>query len=209
MTNPIKAQSAAEQRGNLTVLYDISIHSKKKNTGIEETYNGGIKTIMVKNDKARVRLVSLMRIQSHYFFKHDTALSKVLITKESGKKKYKYQLTATEWESYNEKYGNITCTLLEDTKLIAGYSCKKAIIALPGLDKEVTVYYTPELKALDKYIEPLFAKIPGMVLQYVTEKGDGTVSFTASKISFEPVAESLLSEPSAGYIQKKYEAPEK
>lgn len=208
----VKAQPAVVQSSlhrDLTVLYDISIHSRRKNAGIEETYNGGIKTIMVKNDRARVRLVSLMRVQSHYFFKHDSGLSKVLITKESGKKKYKYLLTAEDWKSYNKKYENITCTLLEDTKLIAGYRCRKAIVTVPGQDKEVTVYYTPELKPLDKHIEPLFAQIPGMVLQYVTESEAGSVTFTANKIVFEPLDESLLSEPSAGYIQKSYEDPER
>ncbi|MBL7703233.1 MAG: hypothetical protein JNM14_13360 [Ferruginibacter sp.] len=199
----------ANLHNNLTVLYDITISNHKKNAGIEETYNGGIKTIMVQNSKARVRLVSLMRIQSHYFFKNDSGLAKVLITKESGKKKYKYRLSAAGWKQYNVKYDSITCTFLDDTKSIAGYNCKKAIVTVPGLDKEVIIYYSPELTAPDKHIEPLFAKIPGLVLHYVTEGPNGSISFTAKKISFDPLDEGLFQEPVNGYAQKNYIASER
>lgn len=192
---------------DLTIVYDISISSNGKNTGIEEAYNGGIKTVMLQNGKARVRLVTLMRIQSLYFFTKDAALTKVLITKESGKKKYKYQLSASDWKQYNAKYDSIRYNLLDETKHVAGYPCKKAIVTVPGENKEIIVYYTPELKPLDKHIEPLFAGIPGVVLEYVHETNNGTISFTAGKISFDPVDEDLFQEPTTGYVQKKYDAP--
>lgn len=188
---------------NLTVVYDISIHNNKKAAGIEETYNGGIKTVMVQNGRARVRLVSLMRIQSHYFIKNDSSLAKVFITKESGKKKYKYSLSAREWKDFNTKYDSVSCVLLDDTKEVAGYPCKKAILKIPAQNKEVTIYYTPGLNPLDKHIEPLFATVPGLVLQYETAAGNESIRFTASKLSFEKIDESLLQEPVTGYTQKK------
>jgi len=209
----IRAQPGAgiavsnNKNNNLTIVYDISISSNNKKAGIEEAYNGGIKTVMLQNGKARIRLVSLMRIQSLYFFTKDSALTKVLITKESGKKKYKYQLSAADWKRHNAKYDSITYSLLDETKSVAGYTCKKAIITVPGENKEVIVYYSTELKPLDNYIEPLFAGIPGVVLQYVSETTNGNISFTASKISFEPVDENLLQEPTSGYVQKNYDAP--
>jgi len=196
-----------KKNNNLTIVYDINTSSKTKNAGIEETYNGGIKTIMLQNGQARVRLVSLMRIQSLYFFTKDTALTKVLMTKESGKKKYKYQLSASDWKQYNAKYDSITYSLLDETKSVAGYPCKKAIITIPAENKEVIVYYSPELKPLDDHIEPLFAGIPGLVLEYMHKTSDGNISFTASKISFGPIDETLLQEPASGYILKSYDAP--
>lgn len=210
----MQAQTPAMPAGDtnhssITVVYDISSSRNSKSAGIEETYNGGIKTVMIQNGKARIRLVTLMRIQSNYFFLQDSALAKVLVTKESGKKKYKYALTALEWKRQNAKYDSISCKLLDDSKTVAGYTCKKAIITVPGESREITVYYSTALKPLHRLIEPLFACVPGMVLQYESETSDGSISFTANKISFDPLDESLLQEPATGYIKKRYIASQR
>jgi len=189
---------------NLTVVYDINVNSNKSNIGIEETYNGGIKTVMIRHEKARIRLVSLMRIQSTYFAKQDSNLAKVSIIKESGKKKYKYRLSAVDWKNYNTRYDSISYTLFDDSITVAGYNCKKALISIPGSGKEVTAYYSTSLKPLDKYLEPLFAGLPGMVLKYEQEDPKGTISFTANKVSFDEFDEKLLQEPSKGYILRNY-----
>lgn len=189
---------------NLTIVYDLSITTNNQNAGIEETYNGGVKTIMMQHDKLRIRLVTLMRIQSIYFFKQDSALTKVLLTKESGTKKYKYRLSPADWKQYNARYDSITYTLLDDSIAIAGYSCKKAIITILAEGKTVTAYYSTRLKPLDKNVEPMFAGLPGMVLKYEHQDTKGSVTFTASKISFDEFNEKLLQEPTRGYIDKHY-----
>ena len=189
---------------NITVVYDININSNKKNTGIAETYNGGVKTIMIKGGKTRVRLVTLMRIQSIYLFKQDSTLSKVLIVKESGNKRYKSRLSPADWKNYNAKYDSITYTLLNDSITVAGHNCRKAIITIPGEGKEVIAYYSTSLKSLDKNTEPMFTGLPGMVLKYEYEDPEGTIIFTAGKISFDQIDEKILEEPTKGYTQKKY-----
>ncbi len=145
-----------------------------------------------------------MRIQSIYFYKQDSSLAKVLITKESGKKKYKYRLSHADWKQYNARYDSITYTLLDDSINIAGYSCKKAIITIPAEGKTITAYYSTGLKPLDKYIEPMFAGLPGIVLKYEHEDTKGSITFTASKISFEQFNEKLLEAPAKGYEQRDY-----
>lgn len=207
-TGKIEAQStdgyqAAFPGSNMTLLYDININTGKTGTGIEETYNGGVKTVMIKNDRVRIRLVSLMRIQSIYFFKRDSALSKVLITKESGEKKYKYSLTASDWKFYNAKYDSLTYTFLDDSISVAGYNCKKAIITLKD-GKEVVAYYSTALKSLDKFVEPMFAGLPGIVLRYEHEESKGTISFTVSKISMDPIDDHIFAEPTRGYKTQRY-----
>lgn len=196
--------AAPLMHNNFTVVYDISINSTKSNAGIAETYNGGVKTIMMQKGKTRIRLVTLMRIQSIYFYKQDSSLAKVLITKESGKKKYKYRLSHADWKQYNARYDSITYTLLDDSINIAGYSCKKAIITIPAEGKTITAYYSTGLKPLDKYIEPMFAGLPGIVLKYEHEDPKGSITFTASKISFEQFNEKLLEAPAKGYEQRDY-----
>lgn len=192
-----KAQPAVVSKQNynsLILVYDINISSTKKKAGIEETYNGGVKTIMLQNNKARVRLVSLMRIQSHFFQMHDSGLVYMVISKESGKEKTKNQLSASDWKIHNTKYESLSCEFSDESISVAGYNCKKAIITAPSENKKVIAYYCPQLKPLHTFIEPLFAGIPGIVLQYTVEDKTGSLSFTASKVSFEPVAENLVAE---------------
>ena len=175
-TRAQSAQSLADSAvmfNNITVVYDININSNNSSAGIAETYNGGVKMIMARGAKARFRLVTLMRIQSIYFFKQDSNLTKVIILKESGKKRYKYQLSPADWKIYNAKYDSVTYALLNDSITVAGYSCKKAIISIPGEGKEVIAYYSNSLKPMDKNIEPMFAGLPGMVLKYEHETPEG------------------------------------
>ena len=190
---------------SMTLVYDININTDKTSAGIEETYNGGTKTVLLKDYKLRIRLVSLMRINSMYFLKTGTALYKVLITKESGQRKYKYSLTPSEWKFYNAKYDSIAYSFTEDSLSILGYNCKKVILSLKNGTEEVTAYYSPQLSPLDKYAEPMFAGIPGLVLRYEHTENQGTISFTASKLSFDEIDELIFAEPTKGYKQKKYE----
>lgn len=190
---------------NITVVYDIKANSNDYNTSIAETYNGGIKTVMVKGGKARFRLVTLMRIQSVFFIKQDSNLAKVIILKESGNKRYKYQLSSAEWKTYNAKYDSATYNFINDSITVAGYNCKKVIISIPGDDvKEVTAYYSTSLKPLDKDIEPMFAGLPGMVLKYEHEAQEGSIIFTANQISFDQIDEKSFEAPTKGYTQKNY-----
>ncbi len=97
---------------HLTIVYDITISKTKKSSGIEETYNGGTKAVFISDNKARIRMVSLMRMESIFFDYDSSALREARVIKESGAKKYQYKLTAAEWENYNSKYVGATCDTL-------------------------------------------------------------------------------------------------
>src|SRR5580692_2556387 len=74
--------SSINNNNPLTIVYDIQVKTDKKKTGIEETYNGGIQTIFLNNEQARIRLVSLMRIQSIFFSASVNPNRQVSIVKE-------------------------------------------------------------------------------------------------------------------------------
>ena len=89
-----KATPQFAVNNNLTITYNLLIDGNKK-TGIEEVYNGGNRTIFINNKQVRVRLVSLMRIESLFFLiGADTSLNKIVVVKESGKDKYKNVMCA-------------------------------------------------------------------------------------------------------------------
>src|SRR5258708_34129478 len=53
---------------DITVSYSIKLKSKKRNTGIGETYNGGVKNIFAGDHPVRLPPVSLQRSQRNFIF---------------------------------------------------------------------------------------------------------------------------------------------
>ncbi len=189
----------------LVVSYDIVI-TKSREAGIAATYNGGTKTVFADNNKASIRLVSLMRIQSIFLTRAQTgSIDKVVIVKESGKEKYRVDLSQPQWNLYNIKYNDDSIELLEDSTTILEHTCKKAILRLAN-GKKLTLYYTADIyNETFAAAEPSFADVPGVVLkyEYAADKSN-IITYTASDISLLPVDKKVFSVPTKGYAVKKF-----
>ncbi len=206
ITAPFIFNKAAAQPG-LSIVYDISVQKNK--TGIEETYNGGTKAIFTNGKKARIRLVSLMRIQSIFLDYNDSLLQKATVIKESGRKKYLFRMSAAEWKTYNKKYDSLTYdTTSADSANINGYPCRKVVITLDN-DRQVTAFYTDSIQLNNAVIEPLFRNIKGTVLQYEVNGKKGTVTFKASQINTGNIDPKIFIIPSKGAVVKKYNPKKK
>ncbi len=204
----VPAKTFAQHNPNLTIVYDIVVNKTKKSTGIEETYNGGTKAVFISNKKARVRLVSMMRVQS-IFFEYDTSnLKQAVIIKESGTSKYRSNLSAADWKHYNSKYEGAVCEIKDDSTEIAGYKCRKAVINLPSGDS-IEAYYTDSIKAIRGFIEPAFSCIPGLVLQYQVQANKGTITYKASQVNNGPIEKNTFVIPRTGVQARKYAASKK
>lgn len=189
---------------DMTISYSIEIKKSKK-SGIEEMYNGGNKTVFISDDLIRIRLVSLMRVQS-IFYRHpgDSLQKAVAIVKESGKDKYKTYLTLQEWKEYNRKYDSLQCYLTEDSATILGYPCRKAILFLKD-GRDVTVYYTDSLKnKLLSLADPLFSGTPGLILQYEYETKKGNVKYTATDLNYKTIDRAVFHIPTKGIVTRKH-----
>lgn len=189
---------------DLTVSYSIELKSKKKNMGIGETYNGGVKTIFVRHQQVRLRMVSLMRMQSVFVLPGQPE-KRVAIVKESGKDRYKYYLSGNDWKLYNREYEGAICNNTDDTLNIAGYSTKKAIIVLKSGQK-ITAWYTTAIReqALAD-AEPLFSCIPGLVLKYEYAYKKGTIIYTATAVNRNAIDPEVFIIPGDDFSLKKYE----
>lgn len=189
---------------DITVSYLAELKSNKDNTGIGETYSGGIKTVFVSGDNVRVRLVSLMRTQSIFFFTKKKANKIAAVIKESGKNKYKYSLSEEEWKQYNRKYDSITCQFTYDSTVILNYPCRKAIISLKD-GRSIGVYYTDSIKRKNfSQVEPMFSCIPGLVLQYEYRYKKGKIIYTATSISEEKIDPLVFQVPAKGVSIRKF-----
>jgi len=195
--------SPAEKRegpsSDLTVSWSIGISSKKGgDMGIAETYNGGVETLFAGNGRARIRLVSLMRIQSIFMSAADDQKKRFTIVKESGKDKYATSLTEAEWKAYNKKYDGAVCKLAEDTAEVLHFKCKKAVVTLKN-GREITAWYTAAINApAFPFLEPEFSGVPGLVLKYEYTYKKKTITYTATSISHAPISVDVFKAPVAG-----------
>lgn len=188
--------TAGKGSSDLTVSWSIGISSGKGgNMGMAETYNGGVETLFAGDKRARIRLVSLMRIQSIFMSAPDDQTKRFTIVKESGKDKYTTSLTEEEWKAYNNKYEGAVCKLMEDTSEVLHFKCKKAVVTLKN-GREITAWYTTAIQApAFSLLEPAFSGVPGLVLKYAYAYKRKTITYTATSISHAPIAGDVFKAP--------------
>jgi len=180
---------------DLTISYSITLRSKRGNTGIGEIYNGGIQTLFAGRHEARLRLASLMRIESIFAVFDNGGLKNITLIKESGSNKHRTVLRPDQWNQYNNKYNGATCRLIEDTMLILKHMCKKAVINLKD-GRQMTAWYYPDSpKSSLAYLLPVFSRIPGIVLKYEYTYKKKTLVYTATSISHEPISADVFTPP--------------
>lgn len=95
-----------------------------------------------------------------------------------------------------------TIDLLDETKVIAGYECRKARYTILKQGKQVTfeVFYTPDLPS---EANTQFTGLNGYPMQYAIESDGITMTYTAKSVSEEKVDKSLGEIPE-GYEQMSY-----
>ncbi|WP_276480076.1 hypothetical protein [Paraflavitalea pollutisoli] len=207
-TPPSPRQQPAPQRSgdDLTVTYTIELNkSRNRSVGIGETYNGGTKTLFISNGLVRLRLVSLMRMQSIFILPPGNDERMAVIVKESGKNKHKVYLSSDDWRTYNLKYQDAICSLSDDTVQLSGYSCNKAVIELSD-GRRITAWYTKQIQRPEPAsVEPVFACVPGLVLKYIYEYKKGKITYTATSISNKQIDQNILKVPAKGYVEQPFQ----
>ena len=120
----------------------------------------------------------------------------------------KYQEKEKEVVDYKIEYTN-------DTKKIAGYDCKKAIVTVKTKDKKdvkIDVWYTeqvPNVYAQHKHRSKnqnadYLKGINGMPLEYKMLQDQITVRVTAKELNFNPVSDEVFHLSTEGYTEVKY-----
>ena len=101
---------------------------------------------------------------------------------------------------------NVTVTRSKETKTIAGYKCKKAVL-LDEEGNEITYWYTDKIKANTKGQDNFNNKIPGFPLEYSVNNEGMLMTFTATVVEKKLDNKSALFaiEIPAGYQEMTYE----
>ena len=176
----------------IVVSYSISIKTESaKQIAAADLYNGGSRVLFMGGGKTKIKIVSLMRVESFHFLPKNNGLE-ITHVKETYKKAISKNISLAGWNKTNRKYEaallDTANTTYED---IAGYNCRKAVLRLIS-GETIEVFYTTQLPAVNKIAEPAFATVPGLVLQYSYTTPAGTVRFKAEKIQLGNIAQAVF-----------------
>ena len=135
-------------------------------------------TIWIKGSKSRYEQ-TMTQMSTIVISDSDLGTSTILM--ELMGQKYKLAMAKEEMESLVGDQGVPKITYVEGTRVIAGYTCKKAEVEMDGFDGKAIFYYTEEIPAVQvKGMEALALK--GMYMAYEASTQGMTVSIEVSNI---------------------------
>ncbi|GAC1423384.1 MAG: hypothetical protein NVS1B13_15350 [Flavisolibacter sp.] len=184
-----------------TLLYDIVINTGTQKPQNADYFDGATSAVYLKGNKSRTEMISSLGSQSTII---DDPNNSIVILKEFGAQKYMIKLTSLEWKEANKKYEGVKFSFDGGaTKMILGYSCKKAMGRLED-GTSFSLWYTPDLLVENKDFQYVNKDLPGLAMEYETVLGNTKVTYTVSKISFSPVAASKFDLPKSGFRIMNY-----
>jgi len=113
--------------------------------------------------------------------------------------KYCIKLTEDSIRKGLAKKMTITAKFMDSTKVIAGYTCKKAVLTfkdVDGTENNETVFYTEEIGGKDFNYNNEYYLIPGLMMEYVKNTGmDITLKYTASEVKKGKISDKIFMTP--------------
>ncbi len=114
--------------------------------------------------------------------------------------KFAIEMAADEINKEMEDAPDVKIEKLDDTKEIAGYTCKKAVVKVlkdsGETEYELEVYYTDELGSGGINMDnPMFKDIDGVMLEYSIKNEDMDMKFTAISVDQKKVSDSEFEIP--------------
>jgi hypothetical protein len=155
-------------------ILTVSIKGTKSRTDLQMS---GMSTVEITDytDKTSVSLISMMG------------------------QKYAIKKTTAEIEKEIAESGKSTVELSEETKVIAGYTCKKVVVTVndDGVKTTYEAYYTSELgNKLANFNNPLYKDIDGALLEFSMKNQEVSMKFTASAVEKKSIASKDFEIPS-------------
>lgn len=183
-----------------TITYDIKVNTGNTNPQIADMFDGATSVVYLKGNQSRSEMVSSLGTQSTVI---DSKSGNVTILKEYGDQKYMIPMSGAEWKDANKKYEDVTFTMVDEYKTIAGYNSQKAIGTLKD-GTTFTVYFTRELVPENKDFQYANKGLPGLAMEYESSMGNLKVTYTVASVSFNPVPASKFELPKSGFRVMTY-----
>ncbi|MDE1192489.1 MAG: hypothetical protein PW786_10160 [Arachidicoccus sp.] len=179
--------------GDCTITYQISA---EQNTIDSNSLKSAYKKFYVSGGKSLTE-ISFNGFEQKTYYNENT--DDIYILYKMNKDNYMRKVSKNEWEQQFIKYKDAKIEILNDTKDILGYVCKKGKSTLKD-GTVINFYYTTELKTIVSEIPYEFSAINGLVLQYeAIIQNNYRIAYTASDINFNPVPTEKFVLPKSGY----------
>jgi len=197
--------SAQKKIGEMTLVYDAVISTGSADPKLADAFDGATTTIYISGPLSRSEMVSALFTSTTI---HDTKAGTAVVLREVSGQKLMIRLTADDWIDKNKRYQGISFTNTDETKVIAGYNCTKAI-AKTADGSSFTVYYTKDIMPENKEYDYQFRSLQGLPLEYEMVRGNLRIKYTVSQINLNPVPASKFDIPKTGYREMTYEESKK
>jgi len=190
----------AQQRvvAECTVTYQISLEDSKLNKEVQNALQQSTKTVYIKGNDSRVDLSSPNLFMSVIY---DKSLGSSVILREFGNNKFMTRMDGKAWKAANKRFDGMTVQLVNESKNILGYECKKATLVLKD-SSEFNVFYATAIMPSVREFEYEFRDVPGFVLEFeekLSHDSNAIVKYRATKISLSPVPAAKYDIPTSGY----------
>jgi GLPGLI family protein len=124
-------------------------------------------------------------------------------------KKYALVYTPEETKAEMSQMPKFRVDFLKETKMVAGYTCKKALLTQIDKPKNAfPVFYTTDIKLKNPNWNLPYSEVPGVLMEYPIQHKDIFMILKAKKVTLEAPEESQFSVSKEYKVVKKDELPE-
>ena len=205
MAFSLAATYAQKRLSDLTIVYDAVINTGSTEAKLADAFDGATTTVYLKGALSRSDMVSAL---ANFTTIHDSRSGTAVVLQEVGGQKLLIRMTEEDWKDKNRKYEGIKFTPAEETKMLAGYKCKKAIAELKD-GSTFTVFYTEDIIPENNNYSSEFKTLKGLPLEYELKQGNLNIRYVVSQVSLNPVPVSKFDIPKSGYRELTYEESKK
>jgi len=198
----VNAQKSFEGKLTYTIEY-VKIPEEMK--GMESMLPQGMLTY-IKGNKSRTEQDAGMGGKTIII--HDNDKMETMVMMDMFGQKMAIVPTAAEQKESQAEMDKMQVEFSSETKEIAGYKCKKAMVTAPDMDFPFTVFYTDEIPNGNAQ----YTKLPGMPLEYTMEQQGMKMKISVTTIDKEKVDASVFEIPkdyeklTGEELQKKFGA---
>jgi len=191
----VNAQKTKAFQG--TITYDIT-YTGANITPAEKAQLPVTSTVTVKDCKTKTEMVTGPVTQAAIT---DGATKSEIVLIDYMGTKYALKLSTAEISEGMAKATMPKVTLTPDTKVIAGFTCKKAILTTVQEDSSITkdtIYYTEEIGCSDLNFSSTFKDIPGAILEYTEyiAQIEATSVYKAKEVKKSKISDNIFLIPS-------------
>lgn len=178
-----------------SIRYDVYLDGSTKPEGV---YLISVKGMQLKTELAMDNGFNNITL-------YNQKTGKTLYLNANEEQKYALEITEAELKEKNKRFDGATLTPNENSRKIAGYSCKGMHVQYEN-QQGSDILYTADLIPQNERFNTMFPGLKGIALEYETKlAGKGTMKFVANLVEIKSVDSNEFNLPSGYRVVTKEE----